>query len=332
VLAVQAQDLRGLRLAVRSRTAGLTVADVDRALAERRLVVTWLNRGTLHLVRAEDYGWLHALTAPRQETAVRRRLAEEGVSPAEAERGVTLVERALGDTGPLARAQLRDQLAGAGVPVAGQALIHIIGLASLRGILIRGPMVGPEQAYVLTRDWITPAGRGQDRDAALTELATRYLTGHGPADDRDLAAWSGLPLRDARRALALAAAAGRVEQVDGGRADVPSRPPGVGGRSWAAIDLEELPTRLLGPFDPVLHGWAARDWITGPNRGVVTVNGIFRAIALVAGRAAGTWTMPAGRVELAPFAPLPAAVEGALNAEIADVQRFYAGTAEASAT
>jgi hypothetical protein len=41
--------------------------------------------------------------------------------------------------------------------------------------------------------------------------------------------------------------------------------------------------------------------------------------------------MPAGRVELAPFGPLPAAVQQALNAEIADVQRFYRGTAEVSA-
>jgi hypothetical protein len=49
LLAVQAQDLRrGARLAVRTRTAGLTADDLDRALSdERSLAVTWLNRGTL---------------------------------------------------------------------------------------------------------------------------------------------------------------------------------------------------------------------------------------------------------------------------------------------
>jgi ADP-ribose pyrophosphatase YjhB (NUDIX family) len=31
---------------------------------------------------------------------------------------------------------------------------------------------------------------------------------------------------------------------------------------------------------------------------VVTVNGIIKAIALVNGRASGTWTMPGGHVEL----------------------------------
>ncbi len=66
LLAVQAQDPRGARLAIRPRSAGLTAADVDRALtADRSLLITWLNRGTLHLVRAEDYWWLHPLLTPR---------------------------------------------------------------------------------------------------------------------------------------------------------------------------------------------------------------------------------------------------------------------------
>ena len=56
LLAVQGQDPRGARLAVRARTSGLTAADVDRELTEERsLLITWLNRGTLHLVRSEDY-------------------------------------------------------------------------------------------------------------------------------------------------------------------------------------------------------------------------------------------------------------------------------------
>lgn len=65
LLAIQAQDARGARLAVRARTTGLSAADVDRELTERRsLVITWLNRGTLHIVGSEDYWWLQALTTP----------------------------------------------------------------------------------------------------------------------------------------------------------------------------------------------------------------------------------------------------------------------------
>jgi len=63
LLAVQAQDLRAARLAIRSRTTGLRATDVDRELNNRTLLVTWLNRGTLHLVQPEDYWWLQQLTS-----------------------------------------------------------------------------------------------------------------------------------------------------------------------------------------------------------------------------------------------------------------------------
>jgi len=72
LLAVQGQDPRGFRLAVRARTEGLHSADVERALGKRQLVVTWLNRGTLHLVRGEDYPLLQALTTPPLRTSSAR--------------------------------------------------------------------------------------------------------------------------------------------------------------------------------------------------------------------------------------------------------------------
>jgi hypothetical protein len=49
----------GARLAVRACTEGVSAADVDRALTEdRSLLITWLNRGTLHPAASEDYPWL----------------------------------------------------------------------------------------------------------------------------------------------------------------------------------------------------------------------------------------------------------------------------------
>ena len=101
LLAVQAQDSRGARLAIRARTTGLTAAEVDRALSEQRsLLITWLNRGTLHLVRSQDYPWLHALTTPPLLTGNARRLAQEGVEPNAADRGVAVIERSLFEEGP----------------------------------------------------------------------------------------------------------------------------------------------------------------------------------------------------------------------------------------
>ncbi len=202
LLGIQAQDERGFRLAVRSRTDGLVATDVDRALTDRRsVIVTWLQRGTLHLVRSEDYWWLHPLTASRTVAGNRRRLAQLGVGEGLVDRGVDTITAALASEGPCSRHQLRDHLDAAGVPTAGQALIHLLIAASLRGLVVRGPVVDGEHAYVLVSEWLGPAPPAPDRAEGLARLARRYLVGHGPATDRDLAKWAGITLGDARRGL-----------------------------------------------------------------------------------------------------------------------------------
>jgi uncharacterized protein YcaQ len=310
LLAIQGQDPRGARLAIRSRSTGLSTADVDRALtADRSLVITWLNRGTLHLVRSEDYPWLQALTTPQLRTGNARRLAQEGVDPNAADRAVSVIERALAADGPLTREQLRDRIAAAGVRTEGQALVHVLMLACLRGIAVRGPMVGARHAYVLVRDWLG-APPAIERARALAELARRYLAGHGPASDRDLAKWAGLPLRDARAGLA--AIAGELEARRDGLVDLAGRPP---------IPTRSSP-RLLGPYDPVLLGWTSREPLLGDHAGVVTVNGLFRPCALVRDRVVATWSLSADRIELTPFDRLTRKDAAALELEAADVIRF----------
>jgi hypothetical protein len=310
LLAVQGQDPRGLRLAIRARTSGLTAADVDRALTvDRSLVVTWLNRGTLHLVRSEDYPWLHGLLTPSLFTGNARRLAQEGVSTQAAERAISVIERVLAAEGPLTRAQLGDRLEVAGLVTKGQALVHMLMLANLRGLIVRGPMVGTHQAYVLVRDWL-PEPEPFDADAALAELARRYLVGHGPADDRDLAQWSGLPLRDARAGLKA-----MVRELQ-------TRPDGLTDVIERGDPAELPPPRLLGAFDPLLLGWRSRASVIGSHQGIVTVNGLFRPFALVEGRAVGTWTMANGSVVLEPFDELTPDVAAALAADAEDVARF----------
>ncbi len=152
--------------------------------------------------------------------------------------------------------------------------------------------------------------RPSGREAALGELARRYLAGHAPAADRDLARWAGIGLRDARLGLARC---GAVQRADG----LAALPPGP--RREAAV---LPPPRLLGAFDPLLLGWASRDPVTGPHKQIVTVNGLFRPFALAGGRAVATWTLTGGQVVLAPFAELDGATRAALAADAADVTRF----------
>lgn len=257
----------------------------------------------------EDYPWLFALTAPRQLAWVSTRLGQLGVAPEMAERGVSIIVEALGNEGPLTRSDLVERLNRRGVPTAGQAIVHQIGLASLRGLVIRGPMRGREQCFVHVRDWLGKAVP-VDRERALAELARRYLAGHGPATQRDLAYWAGVPLRDARAGLR--SIGPELEEWADGLVDLAGR----------GVAPELPPPRLLGPFDPLLHGWASREPIAGRHGGLVTSNGIFRPILLVNGRATGTWTVQAGRVELRPFEDLDDSVIAALQADGGAVLRY----------
>jgi len=65
--AVQAQEYAHARWAVGSRfTTDAAISDpaVEQALAQRKVVRSWVLRGTLHIVAAADLRWMLALVAP----------------------------------------------------------------------------------------------------------------------------------------------------------------------------------------------------------------------------------------------------------------------------
>jgi hypothetical protein len=306
LLAVQAQDLRAARLALRARARGFAAADVDAALASGDLVIAWLMRGTLHLVAREDHGWLLALTAPTRLAANRRRLAQEGVPPADAERAVELIVAALRDAGPLTRRALAERLDAARIRTAGQAMPHLLMLAALRGRIV---LAGD----VFTAASAEPRAAPAPAEEPHAALARRWLAAHGPATDRDLAAWSGLPLRDARAGLA--AIAGELRSLGDGLVDLAAAP-----RSRA-----RLAPALLGAFDPYLLGWRDRGFAvpTEHARRVHPGGGVLRAVAVDGGgTVVATWRRGRDGVQLEPFGPLDPPVATALEAEAADIARF----------
>jgi hypothetical protein len=157
-------------------------------------------------------------------------------------------------------------------------------------------MVGGHHAFVESRTWAGELDAAPERDL-LTRLGARYLAGHAPADARDLAKWAGIPISAAQTALADVP----VPQTAGPRAVEP---------------------RLLGAFDPLLHGWASREALLAGHRGVVTSNGIFRPVVLVDGRVVGTWALPDGIPAIRLTNPVSRRLETLLLEEAADVLRF----------
>jgi winged helix DNA-binding protein len=322
---VQAQVLSAAGLALRARTRGLVAAAVDQArLVDRSIVLTWAMRGTLHLLAAEDHGWLVPLvTRPRIANAYRR-LKQEGMPADQPAIALGLVERMLEREGPLSRREIAVRLHDKGIHTAGQSMAHLLWLASAQGTICHGPLRAGEQCFALVREWL---GRteARERDGALAELALRYLGSHAPAEPADLAFWSGIALGEARRAWRLVEdRLAAVQTVRGTRWSRRSRRL----RGHAGV------VRLLPSFDEYLLGWRDRSLMgkaehwSRVNRG----GGWIHPVVFVDGQVNGTWrTERKGRavtIQIDEFSPLTAEVREQLAIEAADVARFLGASPE----
>jgi hypothetical protein len=305
---VQAQEPRAARLAFRARSHGLTAADVDRARTEERsLLRAWCMRRTIHLIPADDAGWILPLFAPLIVRWSRARLAHFGLDRRGQDRALKLLHDAVDADGPLTRPELGERLERAGFETGQEVKVHLWLLATLDGSLCLGPDRGGQTCLVRTEDWLGTL-QARPREESLAELARRYLRAYAPADERDMARWAGLPLRDTRLAFER-----------------------IGAEPRSAPRAARSPVvRLLGAYDNYNLGYVDRGFAIEPEheKKVNPGGGIVRPAITVDGRFAGTWSSKRSGKRLAvttePFEPLPPAVAEAIAAELADVARFEA--------
>jgi hypothetical protein len=313
---VQAQVLSAAGLALHARTDGLTSASVDRArLRDRSIVLTWTMRGTLHLIAAEDHGWLVPLTTEPRIANAHRRLRQEGVTRDQSARALRLIERMLEREGPLTRAEIAERLGRRSIPIEGQAIAHLLWLAAAEGITCHGPDSHGDRTVLLVRDWLGES-EPLDRGAALKELAVRYLRSHAPAQPLDLAIWSGIRAVDAKRAWR--AIEGRLVEVPATRAPM-----------WSLKNQNEGAAkglvRLLPSFDEYLMGWKDRSFAVDAvhakeiNRG----GGWLYPVIVSDGCVVGTWKRDGTTTELHPFSRLPPAVRRDASKDASRLEEFY---------
>jgi hypothetical protein len=298
VCGVQAQDPRAAALALRSRVPGLDRADIE----EAGLVRTWTVRGTVHLIPSEDRPWLHALCGPRFRRQFEGSIVRRSTL-ADAEAVLPYALEILAG-GPIDRASLLGELAARGNPDLGLAFNVLLPWIASQGLLVGTPDGG----YLAA----TPPPPVAEDDALAT-MARRYLEGYGPAGAEDLAAWSGLPLRAARRGLEAIGPLEEVGELVALPGTLESQPP-------------PAPTRLLAAFDTAMLGWRRRaPLLRGEHeRLLLPGGGMIRPTVLVAGAVAGTWRLAGAgrrrRLEIAWFGR-PSGGR-ALAAEADDLARF----------
>src|SRR6266480_5275990 len=327
VCGIQAQDTSAATLAVRSRSVGLVVTDVEQArVHDRSIIRTWGPRGTLHLLASDDIGWLLPLLGHVFVAGDRRRREELGLSEDICVRSMRIIRNVLAEQGPLTRIELMEHLATNGIRLEGQARPHLLARAALEGLICLGPDRGAEPTYVLLKDWIDQelTGHSLSEDAAYAELTRRYLSAYGPATPGDQAAWSGLPLSKTRAAW---------QRIEDELMEVET----ADSRAWMLkMDEEwlvELPAdipivHLLPRFDIYLLGYQKRDLAVQPQyaKRINAGGGIVHPTVLVNGLAVGTWKSKREKNQLVamvePFERLASEIYEGIEAEIEDIARF----------
>ncbi len=348
VLALQAQDPNAATLGVRVRSDGPTASDVEAALYEDRSVIrTWCMRGTLHLVATEDVPWLLSLFGPVFVARGRRRLAELGFDDEGSERAVEAIRVALDDHGPLTRAEICDAIREADVDIdpRSQAIAHLVRRAALLGVACKVAPKDGDEAYGLLDEWVSPDDP-PDRETALSRLARRYLVAYQPASLADFAAWSKLPMSDARRGWELIA--GETTTVDvGGGEDRDGDSLSVLATEGVSVmdgvepdetESDETRFRLLPAFDAYLLGYATRERAIPAeyHARVHPGGGMIRPTVVLDGRGIATWRLDRTRgtpsVVVSPFDAAEADFERGLSAEVDDLGRFLDTEVEYRAT
>lgn len=335
MLATQGQDWQASQWAVGRRVASASRQSVVDALNTGQIVRSWPMRGTIHLVAAEDIGWLQNLTNKKPlATAPKRREVlglDEKIFARLIDTSLAAL-RAAGIAG-LDRNQLSEAWTAAAIPWQSNWRYHLIWWLCQNGLATLGPVQEfAEPRLVLAETWL-PATRQLDEISALVELASRYTFARGPIRAKDLAWWSGLGVREVKQGLAAATEAGTLVAVtltdEHGEAMTGSH-----GEAWVHNELigkEIRPMQealMLAPFDEHLLGYSIREPqlpFGGIERIVPGKNGVFLGTIINNDQVIGTWRRDARQREKMCIDVFPGAEisEGEMSQDVARWSAFH---------
>ncbi|MDQ1909336.1 winged helix DNA-binding domain-containing protein [Paenibacillus sp. GD4] len=282
--ALQAQDYHQVLWAVGSRLQSASVTEVEQAIAEGKMVLTWLLRGTIHMVSSDDVRWMLKLVAPRLQAREQKRHEQLGLTKEMVERSRDIIVHALQGNQRLTRDALMELLENSGIGTSHQRGYHLLWYFAQSGLICMGPKEGKQQTFVLLEEWV-PRSRDLSREEALALLAERYFYGHGPATVQDFAWWAGITLSDARKGLeAVSFSLESLEMED--------RVYWVRADGFAGREGQVTSVHLLPGFDEYVLGYKERDVVLEAEfapRVVPGNNGVFMPTIVIDGQVSGIW-------------------------------------------
>lgn len=277
--AVQAQDYAHSLWAIGLRTQNAKITDVEKALTNGKIIRTWLMRGTVHIILAEDITWMRNLFSERILARLTPKAwAYHDMTPKLMDLAKTTITKVLGGKTILTRKELIRRLAEVGIPDDKQQSYFIFGYLSQAGIICPGPPQDKEQTFTLLDDWATNQ-RTLTREQSLAVLAERFFTSHGPATLADFTNWSGLKATDAK--FGLSAVQSKLRPI-----------PHNNTTYWMSPNAKESNGLFLLPgYDEFLIGYKDRSpsfETYGPTP-ISTYNGMFYATIIDDGQVLGVW-------------------------------------------
>jgi hypothetical protein len=313
--AVQAQEFGVAKWSIAQRSRGrVTSADLDRALAEGRILRTHAMRSTWHFVLPADLRWLLALIGPRVSARVASYCWQNGLTGAVLARSQAVLREALAGGRQLVRKEVVAAFARGRVATDGLKLRLLLLQAELDLVVCSGALRGKHQTFALVDELVPPAPPIPE-DEALAELARRYFSSHGPATLKDFIWWSSLTAAQARRGLELLKDEGLRRLEGGGRTHWMGEAP-------ARRVMRRAPVHMLQAFDEYIIGYTESRRVLAvagkpdaPRGGPVHANMLTRD-----GQVIGFWRTAPGLdealVEVHLARPLDAATRSALEEEL----------------
>ena len=317
--AIQAQDYAGALWGIGLRLKNKTESDIEKAIAEKKIVRSWPMRGTLHFVAPENLRWMLKFLTPRVIKRSAGIYRQSGLDSKVFARSRKLVIAALRSGGQLTRPEIYEILERAHIVTAQQRGLHILGHLAQESLICFGPRKGKQQAFVLIDEWLSPTPI-LDWEEGLAKLATTYFTSHGPATLHDFAWWSGLTLTEAKLAITMTGSQLREEII--------------GGHSYWMSPAAKSPkvsssVFLLPNFDEYLVAYKDRSAAVNPlysDQVKKMGNGLFSAPLIIDGVIGGVWKRLAVRdrvrLEITPFESFNEQTKTVIKEAVSKMQHF----------
>ncbi len=342
MVVLHATEASTVYLSIAARTAGVAVADIDRALYEDRSIVKQLAmRRTMFALPRDLLPFARGSASARVAVTERKRIAKDLVASgitddpdawldraADAVRGI-LADEAL----PAQEIRRRcpseidvrvDPAPGSKWGGETPVMPRVLTWLGAEGFIVRGENSGhwrtSRPRWLSTDAWLGRSIEPIDADIGYAELIRRWLATFGPGTENDIVWWLGGTKTIVRRALAdLGAAAVSLD---------------AGTVGWVLPDdLDPVPepepwVALLPTLDPTTMGWKERDFYLDPALTPLLFDSVGNAgtTAWVDGRVVGCWVQDDdGRVVPVPSVDLHGDARTALDDAAARLTEWLDG-------